>query len=79
MDTDRLFNSAVNFALNFGMAYGIARLFRGHRAAVRAGAAAGALSAAASWRLWGRYEDERGGVGDVEGVTVPIEEPSARA
>jgi hypothetical protein len=77
MDTDRLFNSAVNFGLNFTVAYGVARFLRDHRAGVRAGTAVGALSAAASWMLWDRYEDANDGRGGVEGVTVPIEEPSA--
>ena len=76
MNTDRLFNSAVNFGLNFGIAYGVARLLRDHRTGVRAGTAMGALSAAASWVLWGRYEDAND-PGEVGGVTVPIEEPSA--
>ena len=79
MNTDRLFNSAVNFGLNFGIAYGVARLLRDHRTGVRIGTAMGVLSAAASWALWGRYEDANDGVETVEGVTVPIEEPSASA
>ncbi|MFC6938773.1 hypothetical protein ACFQE8_02205 [Salinirubellus sp. GCM10025818] len=79
MDTDRLFNSAVNFGLNFGVAYGVARLLRDHRTGVRAGTAMGALSAAASWILWGRYEDVPDRTETIDGVTVPIEEPSASA
>ena len=79
MDTDRLFNSAVNFGLNFTVAYGVARFLRDHRTGVRAGTAMGALSAATSWILWERYEEANDGAETIDGVTVPIEEPSASA
>jgi hypothetical protein len=80
MDTDRLFNSAVNFGLNFGVAYGLARLLRDHRTGVRAGLLMGTLSGVVSWILWGRYEAEIRDATDAnDAVVVPVEEPSASA
>ena len=77
MDTDRLFNSVVDFGLSFVLAYGIARLARDHRTGVRAGLVTGSLSAVASWVLWGRYEAVGDGSGAVEEeVVVPVEGPS---
>jgi hypothetical protein len=78
MDTDRLFNSAVNFGLNFGLAYGTVRLLRDHRTGVRAGVGAGAFAAAVSWVLWSRYEEAVAAAGGEE-VAVPVEEPPATA
>ena len=80
MDTDRLFNSAVNFGLNFGVAYGLARLLRDHRTGVRAGLLMGTLSGVVSWILWGRYEAEiTDALAASDEVVVPVEEPSATA
>ena len=78
MDTDRLFNSAVNFVLEFGLAYGTVRLLRDHRTGVRAGIVAGGFAAAVSWVLWGRYEEAVAAAGG-QGVDVPVEEPPATA
>jgi len=80
MNTDRLFNTAVNFGINFAIAYGVARRLRDHRTGLRAGLATGAFSAVVSWVLWGRYEEELADASAArDEVEVPVEEPSPSA
>jgi hypothetical protein len=80
MDTDRLFNSTVNFGINFAIVYGIGRRLRDHRTGLRAGFVMGTLSAVVSWVLWGRYEEELADAPAAsDEVEVPVEEPSTAA